>query len=635
MNTRHRRTFLSLIVAAACLAACYLVATASAETPSASKTSKAVEDAKAAAKKATDASKMSGAATITAELYEYPDNADGNAAHQADDNAYNRDGDAEDAGKRAAEARDKACQSGKKEDAEAADRAEQDARNAEARANEADAAADAADRKADPFGKQENKKDRDAKRAKRAALRAARAAFCFARQCADLMDESSEHNKKKKKDAIETIDGLGASVNQLALARPQRGARGEVKTAGGLRTVTFDTLQGRVIVNLPDDMRARDTISGTVVAEPKGQTPEERAKNTGDQKIKISTAKKPDGTSDVNVEVPVTATLSPFTFTLPPSGSPTPPLKSVSSANSGGLGITLTNTSGSFTIGGTTTVPIEIISLSLQSVAPIQIPTTAQQGKPVEINSGNRSFDGKSATTTCAVAGQPVVILAESPNKVVIDNPTNVTGPVEIILKEGNQETKGTYRNVGVNLTAPKTSLLKGERTELHVQVNGLQGIKEPVRLTLDSSGVIVMEGGPYQPLVIQPSEVGADGRYTTTRGITGVQTGAWGATATVMIHQFDFCLQDDSNPRTVVLVNSFSGDYLFPMPGGTGLTGTGRVTRKGCIITLTDSRPDRRVQGQIDPCMKTGSASVQTVSPEVKFTITDRNTTNNICAVP
>jgi hypothetical protein len=50
-------------------------------------------------------------------------------------------------------------------------------------------------------------------------------------------------------------------------------------TGDGLRIVTFDTLQGRVIVNLPDDMRAGDTISGTVVAEPKGQTPEERAKN--------------------------------------------------------------------------------------------------------------------------------------------------------------------------------------------------------------------------------------------------------------------------------------------------------------------------------------------------------------------
>ena len=222
--------------------------------------------------------------------------------------------------------------------------------------------------------------------------------------------------------------------------------------------------------------------------------------------------------------------------------------------------------------------------------------------------------------------------LAKSPRKCVFEAPTNVTGPIELYLKEGNTQTTGEYRNVRVDLTAKDTSLLKGQSTDLHCQVKGLKGIKQPVPLTLAFTGVITAEGGPYQHLVIQPSEVGPDGSYTTTRGITGVQAGVWGATATVMIHQYDFCLQDDSNPRTVVLVNSFTGNYLFPLPGGTSLSGTGTVTRKGCIITLTDSQPDRRVQGNIDPCTKTGSASVQVVSPKVKFTITDRNTANNTC---
>src|SRR5712691_9696338 len=144
------------------------------------------------------------------------------------------------------------------------------------------------------------------------------------------------------------------------------------------------------------------------------------------------------------------------------------------------------------------------------------------------------------------------------------------------------------------------------------------------------------MEGGLYQPLIIQPSQVGADGGYSTTRGITGLQAGGWTATATVVTHRFDFCLQDDSSPQTVVLVNSFTGNYLFTPPGGTSLSGTGTVTRKGCIITLTDSQPDRSVQGTIDPCSRTGSASVQTSppnKPKVKFTITDRNMANNTCS--
>src|SRR5260370_40050365 len=162
---------------------------------------------------------------------------------------------------------------------------------------------------------------------------------------------------------------------------------------------------------------------------------------------------------------------------------------------------------------------------------------------------------------------------------------------MDISLEEGKRETKGTFRNVDLKLTAPKTSLKRGERTELHVEVSGLQGITQPVPLTLESTGVITMEGGNYQPLVIQPSQVGADGRYTTTRGITGVQAGVWGATATVVVQPFDICLQDDNNPGTVILFNSFTGDYKFTPPialppavqpgGPTGQTGGSAKTNE------------------------------------------------------
>src|SRR5712691_10488012 len=156
----------------------------------------------------------------------------------------------------------------------------------------------------------------------------------------------------------------------------------------GLRVVTFDNAEGRVIVNLPDDMRAGDTISGTVMAEPKGQTPEERATNTSVLTgcvIEIEPPKNADGTSNPKVQAQVTVVPSPFTFTLPPRSSLTPPLTNVSSANSGSLGITLTNTGGSFSI-PRTTIPIEMVSLSLQSVAPLntfQLPTIGQQGRPI------------------------------------------------------------------------------------------------------------------------------------------------------------------------------------------------------------------------------------------------------------
>jgi hypothetical protein len=188
------------------------------------------------------------------------------------------------------------------------------------------------------------------------------------------------------------------------------------------------------------------------------------------------------------------------------------------------------------------------------------------------------------------------------------------------------------------------------------------------VPLTITYRGVIIMEGGPYQPLVIQPSQVSSDGRYTTTRGITGVQAGGWTATATVVTHPFDFCLQDDSNPARVILWNTFTGDYnficpgCFPASGGTktgettqsggtkttvaptgtpgmispqptGLSGTGTMIRKGCIITLTHNAPDRRVFSRLDVCTDSGSSTVEAPKTNIKFTITDRNTADNTCA--
>src|SRR5258708_36101071 len=50
-------------------------------------------------------------------------------------------------------------------------------------------------------------------------------------------------------------------------------------TAFGLTTTTFYTVQGTVSLNLPDDVAAGDTISGTVISEPKGTTKDEQSKN--------------------------------------------------------------------------------------------------------------------------------------------------------------------------------------------------------------------------------------------------------------------------------------------------------------------------------------------------------------------
>jgi hypothetical protein len=90
-------------------------------------------------------------------------------------------------------------------------------------------------------------------------------------------------------------------------------------------------------------------------------------------------------------------------------------------------------------------------------------------------------------------------------------------------------------------------------------------------------------------------------------------------------------CLQDDSDPSRVVQFNSQTGEYRFCC-GGITFTGTGRVTIKGCVVTIQHDTPDRRVQISLDGAVSRGSASLQSPAGTTMCTITDRNTANNSC---
>jgi hypothetical protein len=94
----------------------------------------------------------------------------------------------------------------------------------------------------------------------------------------------------------------------------------------------------------------------------------------------------------------------------------------------------------------------------------------------------------------------------------------------------------------------------------------------------------------------------------------------------------FDICLQDDSNPANVLLVNSRTGDYRFCC-GGRTFIGRGSVAIKGCTISLQHTTTDRRVSATIDKLSFRGSASLQAPPGTIQCTITDRDIRNNSCS--
>lgn len=450
---------------------------------------------------------------------------------------------------------------------------------------------------------------------------------------------------------------------EKAATQPQGGTEGgtatpNVKTADGLTVITFSVNPGSITVNLPDDIMAGDTISGTVFTEPKGITAEEKAKNQsvlngivldlGGTKIQ---AERPT----FSWQVPVQTTPGRYQLRIHDGlGSPDPgSMTQFGAVITPNPKITPRHPSGA------------IITPDPKIIPGFIIPTLGQTGRPMVITG---AFDGNSANTTfnwtvprsiAQDSGKPSEnvsggfgLIAESPRKAVFRAPANVIGPMALRLTEGSTQTTGNYRNVGVNLSAPKTSLLRGESTELRIQVTGLEGLTQPVPLTLESKGVITMTGGNYQPLIIQPSQVGADGSYSTTRSITGVQAGGWGATATVVTTRFNVCLQDDAVPHRRLLWNTVTGEYTFTCPGcwpprgqagGTpppvdpnqppgGLTGQGKPIMKGCIITLQHNAPDRRVFSRLDTCTTSGTSTIEDPKTKVKATITDGNITDNTC---
>jgi hypothetical protein len=381
-----------------------------------------------------------------------------------------------------------------------------------------------------------------------------------------------------------------------------------IQTIDGLTVVTFKVNTGRIRVNLPDDMRAGDTISGTVFADPDGKTKEEQTANQAELKkfgIRLigSMDDKPQDVALGDVGIIFKYALvnnresgTVFTVGLQHNAGGLLAQQKVPMTQSGAV----VTPDPKITTPPGTTPSGAVITPDPKITPTFYFPVLGQTGRPLTITG---PFDGNSANTSVSFRSDRNIdwdkvkgsvadfekgatnvsggfgLLAESPRKAVFEAPPNVVGAVEVLLKEGSTEKTSEFRNLRLDLSAPKTSLLKGESTELKVVVSGLDGLKQPVPLTLTSKGVITMDGGPFQQLTIEPKQVDGSGQFTTYRRVVGVQAGGWGATATVITHPYNFCLQDDTDPNRLFHFNSFTGDYIFACGGGGCRSGAGETS--------------------------------------------------------
>ena len=134
-----------------------------------------------------------------------------------------------------------------------------------------------------------------------------------------------------------------------------------------------------------------------------------------------------------------------------------------------------------------------------------------------------------------------------------------------------------------------------------------------------------VAPGTDVGPVTFYAAGNGADGNQEPTGDYI------YTTSAQVAAAEFDLCIQDDSGAGQLS-VNTVTGDYSFTNCNGLTTSGTGRLTKKGCTLTLQYVTTTQRLTAKIDTCARRASASVQALGAGLTVTIMDRDIRNNSC---
>lgn len=283
-----------------------------------------------------------------------------------------------------------------------------------------------------------------------------------------------------------------------------------ISTQNGLSTVTYETPDGRIRLNYPQSLLAGDRFTGTVVAEPAGDTAEEKAAFSN----RIS-----GYVVELNGSVETSTQEGRFQWVFPEALT--------------ALAIVLRREDGTIVSQVDAPVLPDILPVGPDSDS-FDLPTIGQLGHPVRITG---PFDGDSDSTSLVIGELPASALAESPREAFFEAPSDQVGVQPISLTENGETTSGDYRVIGFAHELPKTSLTRGEQTTLITTVHGLAGLDSPIRLQLvnHTPDIVRMPKGESEVIPVTPEAVGPDGTFTFSRDITGQQEGDFELSLTLL----------------------------------------------------------------------------------------------------
>lgn len=267
---------------------------------------------------------------------------------------------------------------------------------------------------------------------------------------------------------IATLLCLSINAIPKTVGQENKDVQASIKKDGGVETVEFDTLVGKVEVNLPDDMSDTDTISGTVLVEPKGETKEEIAQAEDTLRGYVVEIEKTQEVAPPPEKPSPPVKQKPPTMKCPPakpggtavrSGTCTgvPPIIYVVPGSRGGFTAAIPPKCGGVRVtvknsGGTTICSLPVPTNKIPPKPPrgCVIPPTCNAGGPLRIPGPS---DGCIWNTNVKVNGNTCPPICESPRGTICLAPTNVRGPCTVSVTECGQTKTGTTK-----MLPPKTS---------------------------------------------------------------------------------------------------------------------------------------------------------------------------------
>lgn len=263
------------------------------------------------------------------------------------------------------------------------------------------------------------------------------------------------------------------------------------ETVKGLVKTNLSTSQTKITVYLPDDIRPGDMISGTVMAEPKGQSTKSKERSLNEVK-----------NFHLKIDDPSDSKQSPLRF-ISANANYQYTMSLPSFAVTNGTQIFLKGEGGQIL-----EIPLPGPGKNFREVklSSFFIPSHVLTASPLNILG---PFDGDFSNTSCMLDGKAVSILAESPRQCIIEVPDAGTGIHELTVKENGAMLQKKINTVELKASAGKLNLMKGESTYLDVLVSGLEGLNDTAVLSVSNQtkNTVTMNGGNNQVFLILPSD--------------------------------------------------------------------------------------------------------------------------------